>query len=380
MVFIMKSLWTEGLSEHWFFKYRIYHIPFWCLYHYLWLTVAFGNPLTAIANIIVLPYSIKYLFYVVFEALAVYFNLYILVPAYLEKKKYIQYFSSLGFTILTTALLIVAGYYLSARITDKTLAELYGNGANCFYYFLGYALPSAFASMSLAMAIKLLKNRIQEERRHELAEKEKLETELRFLKHQFNPHFLFNSINSIFILIRKNPNLASSALAKFSDLLRHQLYECNDQQIPLSKEISYLNNFIGLEGLRQSQALKVVFEADEFYADHLGIAPFILMTFVENAFKHISNDTEGNANIDIRLSIHQQLLEMTVTNTRADIFQDKVGGLGIKNAKRRLELIYPGQHLLTVTETNDFYSVRLQLTLKELALSPVPEITYYTLS
>lgn len=376
----MKNLWKDGLGEHWFFKYKIYHIPCWCLYHYLWLTVAFGNPFKAIANIALLPYSIKYLFYVIFEALAVYFNLYFLVPYYLEKKKYVVYFIAMAVTILSTALLIVAGYYLSARLTGKTLAQLYGDGANCFYYFLGYALPSAFASMSLAMTIKLLKNRIQEERRSELAEKDKLETELKFLKHQFNPHFLFNSINSIFILIRKNPNLASSALAKFSDLLRHQLYECNDQQIPLSKEIGYLSNFIGLEKLRQSQSLKVVFEADDFYADHLGIAPFILMTFIENAFKHVSNDLAGNATIDIRISIHQQLLEMTVTNTIAEVLAPKVGGLGLQNAKRRLHLIYPGQHLLNVTETKSLYSVSLRLTLKELALSAVPHLTYYQTS
>jgi len=372
----MRNLWNEGPDQHWFFKYKLYHIPFWCLYHYLWLTVAFANPFKAAANIVFLPYSLKYLFYVALEALAVYFNLYFLIPKYFETKRYPAYFSFLTLTIICTALLIVCGYYTSSSLTGKSLRELYGDGSNCFYYFLGYALPSAFASMTLAMTIKLLKNRMQEERRQELIEKEKLETELKFLKHQFNPHFLFNSINSIFILIRKNPKLASSALAKFSDLLRHQLYECNDQQIPLSKEIDYLKNFIELEKLRQSAALNVAFETGDFYADHLGIAPFILMTFVENAFKHVTKDSDMGGSIDIRLSLDQQLLELTVINTVGGETAGSVGGIGLKNVQRRLDLVYPGRHQLSISRTDSLYTVSLQLALKEMALSPVPEIAY----
>ncbi|WP_454802868.1 sensor histidine kinase [Mucilaginibacter phyllosphaerae] len=372
----MRSLWNEGPDQHWFFKYKLYHIPFWCLYHYLWLTVAFGNPFKAAANITFLPYSLKYLFYVVFEALAVYFNLYFLIPKYFSAKRYAVYFSFLGLTVALTALLIVAGYYASSGLTGKTLSELYGNGSNCFYYFLGYALPSAVASMTLAMTIKLLANRMREERRQELIENEKLQTELNFLKHQFNPHFLFNSINSIFILIRKNPNLASSALAKFSELLRHQLYECNDQQIPLSKEINYLKNMIELEKLRQSPALHVAFLTEDFYADHLSIAPFILMTFVENAFKHVSKDTELTNSISIRLSLNQHLLEMAVTNTTGQETISEVGGIGLKNVRRRLELVYPGRHVLDVTHGDNVYSVNLQLALQDMALLPVPELTF----
>ncbi|WP_221393794.1 sensor histidine kinase [Dyadobacter sp. NIV53] len=372
----MKNLWYEGPDQHWFFKYKLYHIPFWCLYHYLWLSVAFGNPFKAAANIVFLPYSLKYGFYVVLEALAVYLNLYFLIPRFLHTKRYSVYFISLAFTVITTALLIVCGYYASSGLTGKTLQQLYGNGSNCFYYFLGYALPSAFASMTLAMTIKLLKNQMQQERREQELEKVKLETELKFLKHQFNPHFLFNSINSIFILIRKNPQMASSALVKFSDLLRHQLYECNDQQIPLSKEINYLENFIELEKLRQSAALKVEFTAEQFYADHMAIAPFILMTFVENAFKYVSRDQQEGVSIRIQLSMDGDLLDMTVTNTIAEPADRAVGGIGLKNVKRRLDLIYPGEHLLLINQTDLLYTVRLQIALKQMALTPVSEITY----
>ena len=372
----MKSWRIDGPGQGWFFKYKLYHIPFWCLYHYIWWTVAVGNPMKAAANIIFLPYSIKYLFYVVFEALAVYFNLYYLIPRYFEKGRYGLYSFYLSVTIIATALFIVSGYYLSSDLSGKTLKELYGNGSNCFYYFLGYALPSSFASMTLAMTIKLVKNRIQEERRQQMIEKEKLETELKFLKHQFNPHFLFNSINSIFILIRKNPGLASSALAKFSDLLRHQLYDCNDQQIPLSKEISYLKNFIELEKLRQNAHLKVDLQLEDFCADHLGIAPFILMTFVENAFKHVSKDPELANAIRIGLTLEGQELELLVSNTNRGVSSGTTGGIGLKNVQRRLELVYPSQYRLLINTPADIYEVKLQLTLKEMAHCPVMEITY----
>jgi len=279
------------LPNSWFFRYKLYHIPFWCLYHYLWWTVAIGNPVKAASSIFFSPYSVKYIFYVVFEAAAVYFNLYYLIPKFLERKRMLLYVILLGATIIATALCIVSGYYLSSNITGKSLHQLYGNGSNCFYYFLGYALPSAFASMTLAMTIKLTRNWMAAQRKQELIEKERLETELRFLKHQFNPHFLFNSINSIFFLIRKNPEMASESLAQFSELLRHQLYECTDQQIPLIREISYLHNYIDLAKLR-SRRLEVNVDIQDYFEQPLAIAPFILMTFVENAFKHVSRDED----------------------------------------------------------------------------------------
>ncbi len=118
------------------------------------------------------------------------------------------------------------------------------------YYFQINALPSSVAATTLGMSIKLTKNWIQSRRREQELEKEKLETELKFLRSQFNPHFLFNTINSIFVLIHKNPVMASESLAKFSDILRYQLYECNEHCIPLGQELNYLENFIELQRLQ----------------------------------------------------------------------------------------------------------------------------------
>ncbi|GGM90879.1 histidine kinase [Dyadobacter beijingensis] len=344
---------------------KLYHIPFWLVYHYLWWVVAMGNPLKAAESILFSPYAVKFLFYVVFQAVAVYFNLYYLIPRYLEKGRYKPYIAYLGMTLLATALVIVSGYYVSAWLAHQSVEMLFGRDKNCFFYFFGEAMPSTLASTTLAMSIKLTKNWIGTERRKQLLEKEHLETELRFLKHQFNPHFLFNSINSIFFLIHKNPDVASASLAKFSELLRHHLYECNDELVPLDKEVAYLRNFIALEKLRQNRGVLVTAEIADLPGD-AGIAPFILMTFVENAFKHISKDSHCENRISMQLHTQGDDLHFLVSNTASSVAVQQAahdGGIGLKNVRRRLDLLYPGRHMLDIQKDNGIFNVHLTLSL-----------------
>jgi len=226
--------------------------------------------------------------------------------------------------------------------------------------------------MTLAMSVKLAKNWIQSKRREQELEKEKLETELKFLKYQFNPHFLFNSINSIFFLIHKNPDMASASLAKFSDLLRYQLYECNDLQIHLRKEIDYLENFIDLEKLRQNDNIEVKVQIDQRYPEQLEIAPFILMTFVENAFKHVSKDSDKQNWINIKLKTSPDILIFSVSNSVSNNKSNDVvsyGGIGLKNVRRRLDLIYPEQYELDIQSSTESFEVILKLKLTEPAFS-----------
>lgn len=362
------------LKQNWLIRNKLYHIPFWCIYHFTWWSVAIGGPLEAAGVLLFSASIIKFCFYVVFQAIAVYFNLYFLIPRYLEKSRFALYITFLLMTIAGTSLMITPGYYLSASFFDQTFSQTYGSFYNC----LGEAIPSTIASITLAMSIKLTKNWLQTERRKQLLEKEKLETELKFLKHQFNPHFLFNSINSIFFLIHKNPDMASASLAKFSELLRHQLYECNDQQISLRKEISYLENFIELEKLRHHTQVETDIGLETFYADQMGIAPFILMTFVENAFKHVSAHSDRPNWITITLRQDQQQLTLFVANSTAEQSLNEVlhyGGIGLKNAKRRLDLIYSGAYELDIKDEDQQFEIRLQLTLSVLHFSPETQMT-----
>ncbi len=359
-----------SFKNNWIFKYKLYHIPFWCLYHYFYWALSTRNALAAANTILFSIYSVKYISYVLFEAIAVYFNLYYLIPRFLEKGKLNQYAVYLVLTILLSSAFIVMGYYTAAWISDRSFYDLFKIEPEDFppTGFLN-ALPSSIASMTLAMSIKLTKNWIQSTRRQQALEKEKLETELKFLRSQFNPHFLFNTINSIFFLIHKNPAKASNSLAKFSDLLRYQLYECNETQIPLRNEVTYLESFIELEKLRHNNSLEIRIEIESQTTNYLAIAPFLLITFTENAFKHVSTHTDRPNWIRLHLSMNGSTLHFKISNSVSSIKSTDVvsyGGIGLKNVKRRLDLIYAGQYQLNIQHDQTSFDVELTLTLSEI--------------
>jgi two-component system LytT family sensor kinase len=309
----------------------------------------------------------KYLFYVAFQTLGVCFNLYVLMPRLLDKGRYAAYVVGVLLTVILCAWCIVGGYYVGALLSDKSFQELYGRSPEDVYgLFESGALPSTAAAMTLAMSIKLTRRWIDGRRRVQLLEQEKLEAELKFLKSQFNPHFLFNTINSIFVLINKDPRRASDALAKFSDLLRYQLYECNEHQIPLEQELSYLENFVALQKLRQDDSVDVQFSSVSPPIERLMIAPFILMPFVENAFKHVSRHKHLRNFISIELETKAETICLNVINSIADTASRDVsnaGGIGLKNVLRRLSLIYPDSHRIRVDDDGSSYSVFLELQL-----------------
>jgi two-component system, LytTR family, sensor kinase len=194
--------------------------------------------------------------------------------------------------------------------------------------------------------------------------KEKAEAELNFLKNQINPHFVFNSLNSVYFLIDKNNTEARSALHKFSDMLRYQLYELKGDKIPIEKEISYLQDYISLQQLRITNCrVKVEIDpaAKEFY-----IEPLLLIPFIENSFKHLSHFENGKANeVCIHLQKQDGSMDFSVKNTTEEHFQDtrQEGGIGLGNVKRRLELLYPGKHVLSVEKAHEWFNVHLKISI-----------------
>jgi two-component system, LytTR family, sensor kinase len=360
------------MKENWFLRYKLHHLLFWFVYNYSWWAIADNDLLMPFYSIFATPYAVKFIFYMVFPALGTYLNIYYLIPRFLEKGHYAAYLTFLALTVIASAMLITPGYYLTSYVSGRSMDDLFGVGSHTFYDTCkGGPLSSTLAAMTLAMSIKLAKNWLDTQRRQQLLEKEKLETELNFLKYQFNPHFLFNTINSIFFLIHKNPDMASASLAKFSDILRYQLYECNDEQIMLSKEIACIESSIALERLRQNENMDVQFDVQQDVEEQLGIAPFILMTFVENAFKHVSKHTDRRNWIHINMQVTGQQMIFTINNSRASGDTHHVidyGGIGLRNVQRRLDLIYPGRHQLDIQQQDDTFNVQLRLYLPVIAL------------
>ncbi|WP_299894374.1 sensor histidine kinase [uncultured Aquimarina sp.] len=246
-------------------------------------------------------------------------------------------------------------------------------GETYFHTLTSEILPATSGTLILGLCIKLAKNSLVNQKKQQLLEHEKLTTELKFLKHQFNPHFLFNTINSIFFLIHKAPSEASTALAKFSDLLRYQLYECNEQLIPFDQEISYLENFVALEKLRRNKNLKIDLSVHLANKIPMGIAPFILVTFVENAFKHVSNSKDMLNWIEIRVQLdYDNCLHFYVGNSieNKNNFEktSTYGGIGLENVTRRLDLLYPKKYDLKIDHHKTRFSISLKITLEELIM------------
>ncbi|WP_428658324.1 sensor histidine kinase [Runella sp.] len=310
---------------------------------------------------------IKFYGYIVFQAAGAYFNLYYLIPKFLYVGKYKTYIVLVIATVLVSSAFIVCGYYLNAYFSDLTFFQLFNKRPDQYFVlFTTAALPSTAGSMTLAMSVKLAKNWLNTEKKRLTLEKDNLETELKYLKSQINPHFLFNTINSIFVLIHKNPDLASESLASFSEMLRYQLYECNDQEIPLSKELHFLENFIELETLRlYENQTELTFEINHASAQDTNIAPFMLLPFVENAFKHVSKGKTQKNFIKMYLTVkNKRTLEMSVENSKNTESTAEASGIGLKNVERRLNLIYPDKHRLTITPNSKTFKIDLTIDLK----------------
>lgn len=361
----MQNLYQTG----WFFKYKLHHLLFWAVYHFLWWVAYEGSATRMIDILMYPPVLIKYLSYVIYQAIGVYFCLYYLIPKFLPKGQYVIFLGALTATILAMAGLIYSGYHIAAYAADRDVSEFFNLGLKpVTHLFTANALPSCVASMTLGMSIKLSKNWIESQQRQQELEKEKLETELKFLKSQFNPHFLFNTINSIFVLINKNKDLATDSLAKFSSLLRYQLYECNENKIPLNRELAYLESFIELEKLRLNDNFEVKTHLLHDYRGSLSIAPFVLMPFIENAFKHVSQNSDQVNWIKIDLNLEDDQLTFSVANSTSvdnSTSRDAIdfGGLGLSNVKRRLDLIYPDAHGLEIASKNGMYKILLTINL-----------------
>ncbi|MGB3777825.1 MAG: histidine kinase, partial [Tunicatimonas sp.] len=290
--------------------------------------------------------------------------------SFLRQQRYGWY--ALGFllcVLLSSALTTLSYQAMYYAVNGNwNIAEGWFRGST-YPQFLGITVMMGFTAVVFVMIVKLTKDWLKDQRHTQQLEKEKLETELKFLRSQFNPHFLFNTINSIHFLIQKDPELASDTLAKFSDLLRYQLYECNEARIPVKKEVHYLSNFVALEKLRNSERLSVTLDVSE-NVNGAQVAPFILMPFVENAFKHASKGKQQDNFIRVALRQSPQQLQFDVENSKEAgpaVTQEAVhyGGIGLVNVRRRLDLLYPQRHTLRVDERDRTYAVHLTLDLDE---------------
>jgi two-component system LytT family sensor kinase len=286
-------------------------------------------------------------------AFMVYVTNYVLIPRLLYRKKYFVF----GISFL---LFIVASSWLKIWLEGRLVhhPELFDIFRRFKVLFYDNTIPHILL-VSTGAAFRLIMDYATAQRRMAEMARENAAAELNFLKSQINPHFVFNSLNSVYFLIDKQNTAARDSLEKFSDMLRYQLYECSAQEVSIEKEVGYLKDYIDLQRLRRDDNcvidLRLSPELKGFR-----IAPLLLIPFVENAFKHLSHYRNGKNRVVVRLEKENGSLEFAVSNTREEKTGGE-GGIGLRNVQRRLELLYPGRHSLVIGKLPDQFDIFLKL-------------------
>lgn len=237
-----------------------------------------------------------------------------------------------------------------------------------FFYPLGFpvALMDIGFVSGAAIAIKQIRQQLTRARVEKLLIKEKLETELKYLRNQTNPHFLFNTLNNIYALARKKSDETPDVVLKLSKLLRFMLYEAAKPLITIGDEIRMLEDYIDLEKIRYNGRLTVSF-LKEIDKEQESISPLLLLPFIENAFKHGASESRFVSNINIEMKLQNSILSFNVKNTKENNDQqDGNTKIGLSNVKRQLELMYTEYDLQVLNETSLFI-ISLKINLRSYA-------------
>lgn len=299
--------------------------------------------------------------YLLFVAANYYSQLYYAIPRLLNRKRYLAFALFLPASIAVTALL-------------RTPLAIW---LQVHFFRPGFPAPDAstvfrdsflniFIWVIFLVSIRLVLEKIWFRQYMDNMEKQRIRNELDFLKAQFNPHFLFNSINSIYGHIDRKNGKARTMLLSFSEMLRYQLYECDVDHIVIEKEVQYIRNYVALQQERKEENLEVVVDIPDDVRGFT-IAPLLLITFVENAFKYVSNYEDRDNRVVISLRREGERLSFRAFNTVDDgmvRLEMEKGGIGIANARRRLDLQYPGRHTLEITDGGDSFEINLSLNIK----------------
>jgi sensor histidine kinase YesM len=228
----------------------------------------------------------------------------------------------------------------------------------------GFLLPAFLLTMAISTTFRVVSDKAEADRRVQERQKETLKTELSFLRSQINPHFIFNILNNLVALEQMKSEELGPTILKLSSLMQYMLYETDEEQVPLAKEIEYLQSYIDLQRQRFGEKVPVSVSLD-IPSDWYEIEPMLLIPFVENAFKH-GVGMIAHPCIDIQLSITGGVLHFSVRNrynpSSAEV-KDRTSGIGLGNVKRRLGLLYGDQHALQITREKDWFMVSLEINL-----------------
>jgi len=292
-----------------------------------------------------------------FYAILVYFNLYYLIPSYLAKRAFLYFGLVIAACAMMTPLEVLVLYLKYTNFPDSKEQLIHNQD--------GVFLGNLFVLL-LSTILRVIMDwwRYQNEKQQLVTRT--MQSELRFLKSQINPHFLFNTLNNLYALTLKKSDQAPEIVLKLSEIMRYMLYECNERRVLLSKEIQYIQNYLDLERLRQPKTAEISFVTEGRISEQM-VAPLLFVPFVENSFKHGLNHqiTDGGF-VRLRMSVQDSDLEFYIENSKTAAALPRQehpvsGGIGLTNVRQRLEMLYPEHYDLMTENDPDRYAVTLHL-------------------
>ncbi|HSZ72035.1 MAG TPA: histidine kinase [Cytophagaceae bacterium] len=316
-----------------------------------------------------LHFIIKSAFHIAVLASFFYLNMFILIPNYLFQKKIGIYVC----TVLIGIVLVMCIYLLFDQwwmeISDNYTAlkpnrsRLSSPGRQRTPRSIGFRmifpLISSLMVFGISTSLRTINEYLKKEKLQKETANEKLNSELAFLKSQINPHFLFNTLNNLYSLAHSRSSNTANAIMKLSELMRYMLEDTAGKKMQLYRELEYIKNYLELQRLRIDESVKVELLIEGDFTNKT-IEPLLLIPFIENAFKHgISYQENSFIRVELISNDHQLILkvENSVSSQKAE--KDDVSGIGLKNVRKRLELLYAGMHHLTIQQNENRYFVNL---------------------
>lgn len=326
------------------------HIMIWTV---IWLLFTLGESI--LSGHALLQTSLYEAVNLAFYAGLIYLNFYWLIPRLLLNQKFLKYAIYLiGAAVLLAPIKTFALYFVTSSDPEWQANLL---------LTMDYTFIAMFLVGGASTVVKIILDWSFQARERKKLETQTMQSELRFLKSQINPHFLFNTLNSLYAHTLKKSDEAPEIVLKLSEMMRYMLYECNEKQVPLEKEVKYIKNYLDLERIRQGNTAEVTFDVAGDIR-HQKVTPLLFIPFLENSFKHGVNHQLKEGFVRVYLDVAPDEITFFIENSKppqTQIRKTQFGGIGLTNVERRLNLLYPDRHELSIENTPHSYSVTLQL-------------------
>jgi two-component system LytT family sensor kinase len=300
---------------------------------------------------------IRKLINLLFYILVVYINLDYLVPKFLNQKNFMTYVLLLLAMVAVLTPIKVMLLYITYEEVDPR--EFLVMNQHTVFLIL-------FVIAGGSTVIRIISDWQRHQRDRKDLETQRMQSEIKFLKSQINPHFLFNTLNSLYALTLKKSDKAPEIVIKLSEMMRYMLYESNERRVPLQKEVNYIQNYLALEALRQSGHADIQFNVEGQISDQT-IAPLIFIPFLENSFKHGLNHQISDGYVYVTMKVLDNRLLLRIQNSKPEHApqpaEKNSGGIGLANVQRRLNLLYPNQYKLDIEDNDKEHIVELSLAL-----------------